>query len=126
MLIKDGFVSPDHHFDILMIALHDHGQAVEALTKSIRETKQMVSKMGDLYKLGESMKVAMDEFEENKKSTAAALKLMDNELQKLRGSTKVKPSNMALCFLLVALMVWFVMGQMNGEEKASYGLMLGG
>jgi len=111
-----------------MIALNDHDKAVESLIKSIRETKEKLSDlqlmMEELHNLEMSMKAAMIEFEENKKSTAATLKLMENELQKLKGSTKVKPRNMALCFLLLALIGWFVMGQMNGGKKASSGFML--
>jgi len=128
LLIKDGFVRADRHIELLMIALNDHDKAVESLIKSIRETKEKLSDlqlmMEELHNLEMSMKAAMIEFEENKKSTAATLKLMENELQKLKGSTKVKPRNMALCFLLLALIGWFVMGQMNGGKKASSGFML--
>jgi ElaB/YqjD/DUF883 family membrane-anchored ribosome-binding protein len=130
LLIKDGHVSPDSHLELLVIALDDHGKAVESLTKSIRDMKaemrQMLFNIEELDNLKKSMKAAMDEIDENKKSIAAALKLMENELQKLKGSTKVKPRNMALCFLLLALIVWFVMGQMNGGEEASSRFMLRG
>jgi hypothetical protein len=47
-------------------------------------------------------------------------------MQMLKGPTKVKPRNMALCFLLLALIGWFVMGQMNWGEEASNRFMLGG
>jgi DNA repair exonuclease SbcCD ATPase subunit len=82
-----------------MIALNDHGKAVESLTNSIREMKKKLSNlelvMEELDNVKKSMKAAMVEIEENKKSK--------NELQKLKGSTKVKHVNMALCFLLLTL-----------------------
>jgi hypothetical protein len=116
LLIKDGVVSGDHCLELLMVALNDHGKAVESLTNSIREMKKKLSDlelvMEELDNVKKSMKAAMVEIEENKKSIAA-LKLMENEMQMLKGSTKVKPRNMALCFLLLALIGWFVMGQMN-------------
>jgi hypothetical protein len=116
LLIKDGVVSGDQCLELLMVALNDHGKAVESLTNSIREMKKKLSDlelvMEELDNVKKSMKAAMVEIEENKKSIAA-LKLMENEMQMLKGSTKVKPRNMALCFLLLALIGWFVMGQMN-------------
>ncbi|PUZ38651.1 hypothetical protein GQ55_9G214100 [Panicum hallii var. hallii] len=79
LLIKDGFVSGDRRLELLMIALNDHGKAVESLTNSIREMKKKLSNlelvMEELDNVKKSMKAAMVEIEENKKSTAAALKL---------------------------------------------------
>jgi hypothetical protein len=54
---------------------------------------------------------------ENVESTADALGLMKNVLQKLKGSITVKPGKVALCVLL-ALIGWFVMGHMNGVDEA--------
>lgn len=129
LLIKDGVVSGDQCLELLMVALNDHGKAVESLTNSIREMKKKLSDlelvMEELDNVKKSMKAVMVEIEENKKSIAA-LKLMENELQMLKGSTKVKPRNMAPCFLLLALIGWFVMGQMNWGEEASSRFMLRG
>ncbi|PVH65994.1 hypothetical protein PAHAL_1G121300 [Panicum hallii] len=130
LLIEDGFVSGDRRLELLMIALNDHGKAIESVTNSIRDMKKKLSNlelvMEELDNVKKSTKAAMIEIEENKKSTAAALKLMENELQKLKGSTKVKPRNMALCFLVLALIGWFVMGQMNWGEEGSSRFMLRG
>lgn len=126
LLIKDGIVTDSGCvLELLMIALDDHDKAVTSLTKSIRETKQKLHnlefKMEELDNLNKSM---MAENVENKKSTAAALEQMKDDLQKLKDSTTVKHRNMALCFLLLALIGWFVMGHMNVGEEALSRLML--
>lgn len=135
MLIKGRFVSEDRFLELLMIALTDHEQAFKSLTESIRDMKQSISHtnekvqrlefmMEELNDLKKSMMAAMVEIEESKKSMAASWELMKNELQKLKGSTTVKPRNMALCFLCLALIGWFVIGHMNGVEEAFSQLML--
>jgi hypothetical protein len=65
LLIKDGVVSGDQCLELLMVALNDHGKAVESLTNSIREMKKKLSDlelvMEELDNVKKSMKAAMVE-----------------------------------------------------------------
>ena len=129
MLIREGFVTnSDQVTDFIMIALNDHSKALESLTTSIRDTKRKLDNLEEFMKQElvvmkqelDKLKAAMVENEENKKSMASTLELMKGDLQKLEGSTKVKPRTLRMCslgLLLLAILIgWFLMGLKNGEE----------
>ncbi|CAD6264192.1 unnamed protein product [Miscanthus lutarioriparius] len=130
LLIREGFVTnSDQVTDFIMIALNDHSKALESLTTSIRDTKRKLDNLEEFMKQElvvmkqelDKLKAAMVENEENKKSMDSALELMKGDLQKLEGSTTVKPRMLGMCslglLLLVILIGWFLMGLKNGEEK---------
>ena len=153
MLIKDGIISdPPHVTQLLMIALNDYEQAIDSLTKSIRETKENLElKMVEVGAALELMKTellaAMDQHKQSTatalelmktellatvdqhvESTADSLGLMKNELRLMKNEPQklkitVKPGSVALC-VLFALIGWFVVGHMNGADEAFSRLIL--
>ena len=80
----------------------------------------MKQELGVLKQELDKLKAAMVENEENMKSMASALELMKGDLQKLEGSTKVKPRTLRMCslglLLLAILFGWFLMRLKNDEE----------
>lgn len=127
-LIKGGHVSEESFIELLLIALMDHEQAFKSLTKSIRDMrKSMVSMEEDLKKMKADM-FELNDLKKMKKETddikksMGDLKVMEKQLPELKGS-KTWIWKMALVFLLLGFIGWFVMG-MDGVQDTFSQLML--
>ena len=121
LLIKDGRVTDAEDVKkLLAIALEDHDKAISCLAQVIRDNKaEQEAKMQELEAKMEKLE-AMNKFmmDENK-NTAAALGKMGTDLEKLKGkhwaAALGKMGIMALFVLLLALIVWFVVGHKGGS-----------
>lgn len=127
-LIRGGHVSEDSFNDLVLIALTDHEQAFKSLTKSIREMRKSINSMNEQLIDLKKMMVELNDLKkmkaeiDNIKKSTDDLKLMKKQLQELKGS-KTWIWNMALVFLLLGFIGWFVMG-MNGAQETFSQLML--
>lgn len=134
-LIKGGHVSEENFIDLLLIALMDHEQGFKSLQKSIRDMRDDLKEMkadmfelNDLKKMRDDLKEMKDDLKKMKKETddikksMGDLKVMEKQLPELKGS-KTWIWKMAMVFLLLGFIGWFVMG-MNEVQETFSQLML--
>ena len=121
LLIKDGRITDAEEIKkLLAIALEDHDKGICCLVQVIRDNKEeLEAKMEELEAKMEKLEAMNKLMTNENKNMAAALGKMETDLEKLKGKHWVaalgKMGIMSLFVLLLALIVWFVVGHKGGS-----------